>query len=179
MMDAPTTLSRWPLLALLALVACETVPTGPSVMVLPGRGSTFDRFRFDDADCRQYAQGQIGGTTADQAGTDSVARSAALGVAVGAAAGALLGGHRGAGEGAGMGLVVGTAAGTGAARSSAYAAQNRYDAAYLQCMYYKGHQVPTSGGAMIQAPPAAAPLPDNIPPPPRGTPPPPPPDAPR
>ena len=45
----------------LLLGACTVMPTGPSVMVLPGSGQSFDRFRDDDAFCRQYAHYQIGG----------------------------------------------------------------------------------------------------------------------
>ena len=38
-----------PLLALLALGACTTLPTGPSILALPGTGKSFDQFRADDA----------------------------------------------------------------------------------------------------------------------------------
>ncbi|MBS1130604.1 MAG: proline-rich region, partial [Proteobacteria bacterium] len=50
--------------AALLLGACTVIPTGPSVMVLPGTGQTFERFRADDMDCRQFAQYQVGGKTA-------------------------------------------------------------------------------------------------------------------
>jgi hypothetical protein len=40
-------------LALLAVGACATVPTGPSVMVLPPTGKPFEEFQADDAMCRQ------------------------------------------------------------------------------------------------------------------------------
>ena len=30
------------------LTGCVTIPTGPSVMVLPGSGKSFDQFRLDD-----------------------------------------------------------------------------------------------------------------------------------
>ena len=162
----------------LLLAACATTPTGPSAMALPGTGKSFDQFRYDDNSCRLYARDQIGGTSANQAANDSLARSAALGTGVGAAAGALAGGGRGAGVGAAAGLIVGTAAGTGAAESSSYNAQQRYDYAYVQCMYAKGHRVPVSGRMMSESrrysppPPPNRPLP---PPPPPGSPPPPPP----
>src|SRR5439155_608408 len=39
----------------LLLGACATVPTGPSMMVLPGTGKPFDQFQADDAACRQWA----------------------------------------------------------------------------------------------------------------------------
>jgi hypothetical protein len=129
--------------ATLVLGACATVPpSGPSVMVLPGNGKSFEQFRTDDFECRQYAGGQAG-TTAQQASVDSGVKSAAIGTAVGAAAGALLGGHRGAGAGAGTGLLVGSLAGAGAADRSAYTLQQRYDIAYTQCMYAKGNKIPS------------------------------------
>ena len=77
-----------PLVALLMTAACTTVPSGPGVMVLPGSGKSFDQFRADDFDCRQFASAQTGGTTPSQAATDSGVTSAAVGTVVGAAAGA-------------------------------------------------------------------------------------------
>ena len=180
------------LAALLLLSACVSVPTGPGVMVLPGTGKSFDQFRADDMECRQYASSQVGGGTPDGAAENSGVKSAAVGTAVGAVAGALVGGHRGAGGGAAAGLVVGSAAGAGAAGQSQYALQKRYDFGYQQCMYSKGHKIPTSGrfenspaarapaSAYVPPPPAGAPAPApaaNVPPPPPGPPPPPPPGA--
>lgn len=163
----------------LLLAGCVSVPTGPSVMALPGTGKSFDQFRSDDAECRQYAQYQIGGAGADQAGVDSGVRSAAVGTVVGALAGAAIGGHQGAGVGAGTGLLFGSVAGSGAAQNSERVTQRRYDNAYIQCMYAKGEQVPTSGSvtrrrvqSMERIAPSDAPYP---PPPPPGYPPPPPP----
>ncbi len=43
------------LLALVALSACATVPTGPSIRVMPGPGKPFEVFQSDDAACRQWA----------------------------------------------------------------------------------------------------------------------------
>jgi outer membrane lipoprotein SlyB len=137
--------------AVFLLAACVSAPEGPSVMVLPGSGKSFDQFRADDYECRQFARAQIGGTNAQQAATESGVKSAAVGAAVGAAAGALMGGHEGAGTGAGAGLAVGALAGTGAAQGSARTLQQRYDAGYVQCMYAKGHRVPVSG-QLQQAP---------------------------
>ncbi len=159
---------------ILAVSGCVSLPTGPSVMVLPGTGLSFDQFRNDDAVCQQYAYFQVGGTTANQAAVDSGVTSAAVGTALGAAAGAALGGGRGAAIGAGTGLVGGSLVGTGAAGSSMYATQDRYDVAYIQCMYAKGHQVPVSGQFSGAIPQQAAPPTSNIPPPPPGSPPPPP-----
>lgn len=138
--------------SVLLLAGCVTTPTGPSMMALPGTGKSFDQFRQDDNACREYAWVQIGGTSANQAANDSLARSAVLGTGIGAAAGALAGGGRGAGVGAAAGLVVGTAAGSGAAEMSAYDAQRRYDFAYVQCMYGQGHRVPVSGRMMTEQP---------------------------
>ena len=127
--------------AALLLGACASVPTGPSVMALPGTGKNFDQFRYDDASCRDYAQVQTGGT-ANQSANDAGIKSAAIGTAVGAVAGAALGGHEGAGAGAATGLIVGSMAGAGAAEQSAYGTQRQYDNAYIQCMYAKGEKVP-------------------------------------
>jgi hypothetical protein len=159
-----------------ALIAgCATPPpSGPSVMVLPGSTKTFDQFRFDDNECRQYAFAAIGGQSAADAQSNSAAKSAAVGTAVGAAAGALIGGSQGAGAGAGVGLIGGSMIGTGMSESSGYSLQRRYDVGYQQCMYAKGHQIPMAGryAPYQQANRQAAPPP---PPPPAGPPPPPPP----
>ncbi len=130
-----------------ALQACATMPTGPSVMSLPGEGKCFDQFRADDAVCRQFAFEQIGGVTGQEAAQRSAVTSAVIGTALGAAAGAAIGsasGDVGAGAaiGAGAGLLYGSAVGSSYASGSYYEAQRRYDYAYLQCMYAKGNQVP-------------------------------------
>jgi hypothetical protein len=66
------------ILSLLAVAAmltgCATIPSGPSVMSLPGAGKSFDQFRMDDALCRQFAYEQVGGTSKQQA-----AQNAAVG----------------------------------------------------------------------------------------------------
>ncbi|HMH18139.1 MAG TPA: hypothetical protein VK572_08330 [Burkholderiales bacterium] len=157
----------------LLLGACVSMPSGPSVMVLPGSGKSFDQFRYDDADCRQFANVQVGGASASDAAADSFAKSAAVGTVVGAAAGAALGGRSGAAVGAGGGLLLGSAAGAGAADTSSYGLQRRYDYAYIQCMYAKGHKVPVSG--RLTSSPPAGPSYAPPPPPPPGPPPPPPP----
>jgi len=130
---------------LLLFAGCASVPTGPSVMALPGSDKSFEQFRSDDAQCRQFALSQVGGVAAGHAAVDAGVTSAAVGTLVGAAAGAAIGGHNGAGVGAGTGLLVGSMAGSDAARSSAYGTQRNYDHAYIQCMYAKGEQVPVSG----------------------------------
>lgn len=130
-------------IGLAVLVAgCATTPTGPGILVLPGSGKSFDQFRFDEYECRQYAHAQVGGSTASQAATDAGVKSAVAGTAIGTLAGAAIGGHQGAGVGAGVGLAAGSLAGAGAAESSGRTLQQRYDFAYTQCMYAKGHKIP-------------------------------------
>jgi hypothetical protein len=161
--------------AVLVLGACTTMPTGPSVMVLPGTGKNFDQFRFDDAECRNFASAQVGGTSPDGASESSGVKSAAVGTAVGAAAGALIGGRSGAATGAGVGLIAGSATGAGAAGYSQRSLQQRYDVGYQQCMYAKGHRVPVAGRFEATRPAPAGSSYAPPPPPPPGTPPPPPP----
>jgi hypothetical protein len=170
----------------LAVGGCATHPTGPSVLALPGTGKTFEQFRLDDGECQRYAFQQIGGETAEKAAEDSSVRSAVIGTAVGAVAGAAIGGRGGAGVGAGTGLLFGSVAGTDASQRSAYGSQRRYDNAYIQCMYARGHKVPVPAETarlmqQQQAPsaPAYSPPPvvdtGTVPEPPHGNPPPPPP----
>lgn len=162
--------------AALLSAACMSMPTGPSVLVLPGSGRDFNQFRADDYECRNYAQSQLGGS-AGQAQTESALKSAAIGAAVGAAAGALVGNRHNAGAGAAVGLIGGSAVGAGTANASGREAQRIYDNAYQQCMYAKGHRIPVAGryGAPQPAPAAApASAPAVVPPPPPGSPPPPP-----
>lgn len=159
--------------AALTLAGCAHMPSGPSVMALPGTGLSFEQFRQDDYLCQQYAAGQVGATP-NQASADSQIGSAVVGSAVGAAAGAALGGGGGAAIGAGTGLVAGTIVGSGESRRAGYATQQGYDNAYVQCMYSKGHRVPVSGQFSYQSPAPTSSQPAHIPPPPPGSPPPPP-----
>lgn len=138
------------LIALSSLSACTIVPTGPSVLVLPGTGKPFDQFRADDVVCRQFAASQVGGETPASSAAQSGLTSAAVGTALGAATGAAIGGGEGAAIGAGAGLAAGGLAGTGAATSSSYEAQRRYDIGYIQCMYAKGNRVPVSGQLLYE-----------------------------
>jgi hypothetical protein len=47
------------LIPVFLLSACSTMPSGPSVLVLPGTGKDFNRFHSDDLMCRQLAHDQI------------------------------------------------------------------------------------------------------------------------
>lgn len=158
----------------LSLGACVVMPTGPTALVMPGRGATMDRFRFDDNECRQYAYYQIGGVTAQDAANQAAVGSAVVGTAVGALAGAAIGGSQGAAVGAGVGLVGGSAYGANSAYASGYGTQRQYNHAYIQCMYVKGHSVPVPA-SMVQPRVINNPQSAGIPPPPPGAPPPPPP----
>jgi hypothetical protein len=158
------------MVVVVSLGACATMPTGPSVMALPGTDKNFDEFRADDTVCRQFALDQIGGVSAQQSAENSAVKSAVIGTAVGAAAGAAIGsasGHMGSGAaiGAGTGLLFGSAVGSNNAAGSYYENQRRYDHAYLQCMYLRGNQVPgyrqPARGSSYPPPP-----PDDYPPPP-------------
>jgi hypothetical protein len=163
-----------PLLAVLLLGACTTMPSGPNVLVLPGTGKNFDQFRTDDFECRQFAQGQLGNTSPGTAAEDSGVRSAIVGTLLGAAVGGAINGNHGAAVGAGAGLAMGGLAGTGAAQASAGNVQRRYDFGYQQCMYAKGHRVPVAASS-LRSPPSRQMQEYAPPPPPPGMPPPPPP----
>ena len=137
----------WSVVAVLALLAaggCATLPTGPSVRVLPAPGKSFEQFQADDTVCRQWAEH---GVNPQDTANQNTATGAAVGTVLGAGAGALIGaatGHPGAGAaiGAGSGLLVGTASGASAGQAYGSEAQRRYDNTYVQCMYSKGNQVP-------------------------------------
>ena len=175
---------RW-LAAPVALVAlltgCATIPSGPSVMVLPGDAKSFEQFQTDDGVCRNWSAQQIG-ITPDQAATHSVATGTLLGTLGGAAAGAAIGAAAGnpalgAAVGAGAGALFGSSIGFGQAWGSGLSVQNRYDISYMQCMYTKGNAIPVARGNQTTTtyPATRTAMPQNIPPPPPGAPPPPPP----
>jgi hypothetical protein len=166
----------------LTAMGCATVPLGPSVMVLPGNGKNFDQFQGDNAACRDWAMQQTG--VKNGVATDSTVKGAAVGTVIGAAAGAAVGaaaGHPGMGAavGAGAGMLGGTATGATAGDRTYRTAQQRYDMAYLQCMYAKGNQIPMRSApqSSYRTAPVVTPSgpPPPPPPPPAGTPPPPPP----
>lgn len=177
------------LVGALVLSGCAVMPEGPSYAAMPGSRATFDQFQADDAACRQFSTQAIGGATPNQQANNAAVGSAVVGTAIGAAIGAALGGHEGAAVGASWGLLTGATVGAGNSQVAGYSAQQRYDNAYYQCMYSRGHRVPMPASvarSMRQAN-AGYPPPPNAPPPysasaPRVTPPPnaatPPPNAP-
>lgn len=179
----------------LSATGCATMPTGPSIMVLPAQGKPFTQFQAEDASCRRWAEQSIGMSPQEFQNQNAVG-GAAIGTLAGAGVGALLGsasGHAGAGAaiGAGTGLLMGTAVGASSGQVAGAEAQRRYDIAYAQCMISSGNQVangvperrrrvvvvPPPPPPVYYAPPAPAyppPAPgDYYAPPPPGTPPPP------
>jgi hypothetical protein len=186
--------------AIALLAGCATIPTGPSVMVLPGDRMTFEQFQVDDTTCRDWAARRTGiAPERAAAGLGAAAVGTAVGAAAGAAIGAAAGSPgTGAAVGAGVGLLGGSAVGAEYAWADSWALQRGYDAAYMQCMYAKGHQIPVARGALParrtstapppppppgppppppETPAGAGPAPSRIPAPPPGPPPPPPPAA--
>jgi hypothetical protein len=134
------------ILILLLTCGCATIPSGPSVMVLPPPGKPFEVFQADDAICRQWAARQIGQSPQETVNQNALT-GAVVGTAIGAGIGAALGsasGDMGSGAalGAASGLILGTASGADSARVYGWEAQRRYDIAYQQCMYSKGNQIP-------------------------------------
>lgn len=177
-----------PVAAGLLLAACAPLPTGPSVMVLPGAGKNLAQFQADEAVCRSWAARQTG-TTPAQAASESTASGAAIGTVLGAAGGAAVGAASGspatgATVGSGLGLLGGAAVGAGSGESARWSIQDRYDVTYMQCMYASGNQIPMPrgsaptqmyGGQAAGGAPATTSAPPGVPPPPAGVPPPPPP----
>ena len=134
--------------AVIAVSGCATIPPGPSVMVLPPSGKSFDAFQMDDSVCRQWAENQVGWRANDTV-NQNLAGGAAIGTLLGAGLGAVIGsasGNVGAGAaiGAAGGMAAGAAGASEPARAAGYEVQRRYDIAYQQCMVSKGNQVPGS-----------------------------------
>lgn len=150
------------LISVALLSGCASAPTGPSVMVLPGLGKSLEQFNADDVSCRQWGL-QATGMTPAEAAAASGAKNAAVDTG---------------------GAAVGSAASVSGVRYSGQEGQWRYDMAYQQCMYSRGHQIPGVPAGYRNPIPQTAPLPgiaptpsdtSSIPPPPPGPPPPPPP----
>ncbi|MDA8363234.1 MAG: glycine zipper family protein [Gammaproteobacteria bacterium] len=141
------------------LAGCASIPTGPTVAVMPGPGKPFEQFRQDDAVCREFARQQLG-VEPSKVAQQQVLSGAVAGAAIGAASGALLGhGQEAVGTGAGAGLLLGSAAGAGAADQSTMDLQYRYNISYEQCMYAKGNLIPGYPAPRYYAPPPPPPPP--------------------
>jgi hypothetical protein len=131
------------LLASLGLAGCAVpAPTGPTVLVTPGKNVGSSRFQQDDAYCRQLASQRLG--AASQQASNSATTKAVGGTVVGTAAGALLGaaaGNAGMGAaiGAGSGLLLGGGAAALGSNSSSQSMQQQYNINYVQCMTSYGN----------------------------------------
>ena len=141
--------SHWltfPAVALLALSGCQpSLPTGPTIAVMPGPHKSLGQFQNDDAVCRNFAQNQS--YQPAPTGLSSPAGTAAATTVGGTAAGALLGaagGNAGMGAaiGAGVGLLGGAAYGVHKSKQETASMQQSYNIAYAQCMATKGNSVP-------------------------------------
>jgi len=133
-------------LLIVILGGCVTVPTGPSVMVLPGSSKSFEQFEADDGLCRQWSRQQIG-LSPQETVNKNTASGAAVGTLIGAGLGTAIGAASGAAGtgaaiGAATGLMFGAASGSSTGQYYGYEAQRRYDIAYQQCMYLKGNIIP-------------------------------------
>jgi hypothetical protein len=146
----------------IVLGGCATHPLGPSVMVMPAPNKPFEVFAQDQALCRSFADQQVNGGAATA--NNQAIGSAVVGTALGAGLGAAIGGGGGAAIGAASGAVLGTGVGANSSSYANFDIQQRYDIAYVQCMYARGNQVP----GYYQPAPAyyAPPPPPNEPPPP-------------
>jgi hypothetical protein len=148
---------------MLMLSACATMPTGPSVNVLPAQGKSFDVFVKEDGTCKQWAQSQTGNSAQETFDKNAVT-GAVAGTAIGAGLGAAMGsasGHAGAGAGIGAatGLLFGSLIGSENGQVGSREVQRRYDNAYMQCMYSYGNQVPGYHPVFVAAPPQPIPPP--------------------
>ena len=144
-------LVKWfmPVMFVILMAGCVTLPTGPSVRVFPTPGKPYDLFLAEDSLCRQAAERQIG-MLPQQVANQNAATGAVVGTAIGTGLGAAIGaasGQAGTGAaiGAASGLLVGSSSGSDYGRFEASEAQWRYDTAYMQCMYSLGNQVYNPG----------------------------------
>lgn len=88
------------------------MPEGPTVTALQGSAKSSDEFRTDDVSCRQYADAQPDEATLAPADKRG-----------GVTSGSLIGG-------------------TDSAQFAGYGLQQRYNRAYVRCMYIRGNKVP-------------------------------------
>jgi hypothetical protein len=120
----------------LAVFGCAEVPVGPSVAVMPASNKTFELFVQDDQLCRGWAAHSIG-----IPGHNAAVERVLATTITGAILGAIVGGSRNFDSGAATGAVLGSAVGAQQSAVIAANAQRRYDIAYQQCMFSRGHFV--------------------------------------
>lgn len=121
--------------ATLLTAACSSLPEGaaPTVAVLPGGGKDMAQFNVDDIACRDTARGKAN-------------TKAPLPVAMGLGDRVEVASTRNS-------VAVRTAEPTGSVYGGAVAddpskftMQQRFDTAYVSCMYTKGHKIPVGEG---------------------------------
>jgi hypothetical protein len=119
---------------LFALGACASAPHAPSVSVLPGGGKSMEVFNTDDIACRvlsaQHSFDKGPPTDGMGLGTSPAVVEPRSPEA------------RRSDTETGTGSMFGGAPAQEADNS--FTAQQRYDTAYLKCMFSKGHQVPVN-----------------------------------
>lgn len=135
----------------LLVSGCAQTPMGPTVQVMPGPGKSFETFTYEQAGCKQFAQGAVAGQAQDA--NNRAVGAAAIGTVLGAGLGAAIGGGRGAAIGAGSGAIAGTGLGMSSSANQQFSIQQQYDNAFAQCMYSRGNMVPGYGPMMVNAPP--------------------------
>ena len=127
----------WPAVALALLAsACASVPAGnaPSVAVMPGGGKDMAQFNVDDIACRDTAR--------SKANTHSPLPVAmGLGDRIEVASTRSAPAVRTSPEATGS--VYGGAI---ADETGTFTAQQRFDTAYVGCMFSKGHKIPVGEG---------------------------------
>lgn len=126
-----------PLVALLMVAGCDTMPQGPTVTALPGTNETFDEFRTHDVGCRQFADIQVANAISASAVRPIGLTTIPTGPAVCAAANAAGEDHGAAAARSGS-LIDGI----DSAQFAGIGLQRHYNCAYVQCMYTKGDKVP-------------------------------------
>ncbi len=130
-------------LAVAALAGCApATPTGPTVLVTPGKNVSPTQFQQQDAYCRQVAAQNLNG--ASQETKNSSTKKAVGGTLAGTAAGALLGaaaGNAGMGAaiGAGSGLLLGGGLAAVGSNKAEQTMQQQYNINYTQCMTSYGN----------------------------------------
>lgn len=122
---------------LMLLAGCVTVPSGPTIPVMPAEGKSLSAFEQDERACEDYAYDKVAGQV-DKANSRQ-ARHTLLGALVGAGIGAAVGDTKGAIIGGSAGTIIGSNSSEPGYQQ--YSAQRRYDIAYAQCMETKGNHV--------------------------------------
>jgi hypothetical protein len=133
-------LTSLPLVALALLAGCETMlPEGPTVTALPGDAKSSAEFRTNDVECRQYAHAQADEVASASAGHAGPVTNGVRGTAGGAVADVAVDGRGLTDAGGRYGSVID---GIDSAQYVGYGLQQRYNRAYVRCMYVKGNKVP-------------------------------------